>query len=98
MNNEKLIYKLCDFYKMISDFTRMKILNELLERPLTLSTISKKINVSKIVVKNELELLINKNIVVKEKDARIISYRISNSYISKVIKTGIKEFSKYEKV
>lgn len=84
MKNNRII-KLSTIYKMLGDPTRLKIVNTLLEKEISVNAICKKLNMSQSAISHQLQLLKAHNIVIARRIGQVINYRIANEQIRKIL-------------
>ncbi len=96
MYKNKLI-KLSIMYKMFGDPTRLKIINALLEKEISVNTICKKLNMSQSAISHQLQLLKANNIVIARRIGQVINYKIANDEIKNMLEYNANMFSKRDK-
>ena len=87
--------KLFNYYEIIKDFNRLRIIFCIYDKLLTIEQISKETKLSNISIKHQLEYLISKDIIKKEEIKKEVYYKIKNKELIKIIdndKKFINEF------
>lgn len=85
MQEEKYI-KVADFYKSLSDYSRLKIIISLLDNDgLCVSEIMTKVNMSQTAVSNQLKALKINNIVKCERRGKNIIYSLNDEHVKDII-------------
>lgn len=87
--NEVEIVKTADFFKILSDPTRIKIINLLKVGPLTVNEISEEISLEQSALSHQLKLLKSANVVTYIKSGRNRIYRLSDEHIYTIFTQAI---------
>lgn len=96
MINTTLLYKITDFYKIMGDNTRIKILYALDQEEMCVCDISNVLNMSKSSVSHQLSTLRKCGIVKCRKVGKEVYYMLDDEHIKKVIEIGIEHIEHKE--
>ena len=88
-NNQDLVYTLSEFYKIMADYTRMKIIYALIEKELCVTEIAEIVNMSQTAVSYQLRILRGARVVKHRRDGKMIFYSIDDEHVSDIINTTI---------
>ena len=80
--------KLSVFYKMLSDNTRLRILDVLLEESLCVNDICNKLNMSQSAISHQLINLRKENLVKTNKIGKNVYYSIADKHVEIIIRYG----------
>lgn len=84
-----LIVKVANFFKTLSDPTRVKIINILINGEQCVGCIAKEANMSSSAVSHQLRFLRNTNIIKSRREGKNIFYSLADSHIQDIIKISI---------
>ena len=84
-NNQDLVYTLSEFYKIMADYTRMKIIYALIEQELCVTEIAEIVNMSQTAVSYQLRILRGARVVKHRRDGKMIFYSIDDDHVSDII-------------
>jgi len=90
MKSDATLFKLAEFFKVLGDPTRTKIISALLQEELCVCDLSALIGTSQSAISHQLRVLRNMNIVKYRKDGRIAYYSLDDDHISSILKEGLK--------
>lgn len=82
---EDLTYMLTDFYKTLSDPTRLKIIYALTKQELCVQDISEAVSMSQTAVSYQLRILRGARLVKYRRDGKQIFYAIDDEHVSGII-------------
>lgn len=82
--DEETLLLMADFYKALSDSTRMKIIDVLYEGELCVCDISVLINMTKSATSHQLRYLKEMNLIKSRKQGKEVFYSLADSHIIKV--------------
>ena len=82
--DEDVLLSMADFYKILSDSTRIKIINVLYETELCVCDISVLLNMTKSAISHQLRNLREMNLVRARKQGKEVYYSLSDDHIRKV--------------
>lgn len=88
-NNQDLVYTLSEFYKIMADYTRMKIIYALIEKELCVTEIAEIVNMSQTAVSYQLRILRDARVVKHRRDGKMIFYSIDDEHVSDIINTTV---------
>lgn len=89
MPEEELIYKLAEFFKILGDTTRMKILYALDQNEMCVCDIANVLNMTKSSVSHQLGTLRRSGIVKCRKVGKEVFYMLDDDHVKKVVEIGI---------
>lgn len=89
MLNEDLFYKIADFYKILGDTTRMKILYALDRGEMCVCDIANVLSMSKSSISHQLGTLRRSGIVRCRKVGKEVYYMLDDDHVKQVIEIGI---------
>ncbi|SRR5699024_1312005 len=79
------IYEMAEFFKLMGDSTRIKIMLVLEQGKLCVNDISKKLNMTKSAVSHQLKLLRSSKLVISEKNGKNVYYSLCDHHIKTVL-------------
>ena len=79
------IYEMGEFFKLMGDSTRIKIMLVLEQGKLCVNDISKKLNMTKSAVSHQLKLLRSSKLVISEKSGKNVYYSLCDHHIKTVL-------------
>lgn len=82
--NEKILLLMADFYKALSDSTRMKIIDVLYEGELCVCDISSLINMTKSATSHQLKYLKDMNLIKSRKQGKEVFYSLADNHVIQV--------------
>lgn len=82
--DEESLLLMADFYKALSDSTRIKIINVLDEGELCVCDISVLLNMTKSAVSHQLKYLREMNLISSTKRGKEVFYRLADNHVKKV--------------
>lgn len=89
MLSEDLFYKISDFYKILGDSTRMKILYALDKNEMCVCDIANVLNMTKSSISHQLGTLRRSGIVRCRKVGKEVYYMLDDDHVKEVIEIGI---------
>lgn len=96
MLSDTLFYKIADFYKILGDTTRMKILFALDKEEMCVCDIANALSMSKSSISHQLGTLRRSGIVKCRKDGKEVYYMLDDDHVKKVIEIGIEHIEHKE--
>ena len=84
MLNNDTLHKMSDFFKILSDSTRIKIINVLEKNELCVCDISNILNMTKSAISHQLKNLRDYNLVKCRKIGKEVWYSLADEHISKI--------------
>ncbi len=94
---DDLFYKMADFYKILGDTTRMKILYALDKGEMCVCDIANVLGMSKSSISHQLGTLRRSGIVRCKKAGKEVYYMLDDDHVKKVIEIGIEHIEHKEK-
>ena len=88
-NSQDLIYTLTEFYKIMADYTRMKIIYALTKKELCVTEIAEIVNMSQTAVSYQLRILRGARVVKHRRDGKMIFYSIDDDHVNDIINITI---------
>ncbi len=79
------IERVSDFFKNFSDYTRLKIVKELLNEECSVTELSERLGISQTAVSHQLRILREARIVKYRREAQQIFYTIDDKHIKEII-------------
>jgi ArsR family transcriptional regulator len=89
MEKEESIIKLGDFFKVMGDSTRLKIINLLFEQELCVCDLAEKMNMNQPAVSQQLKTLRNANLIKYRKEGKHIFYSLSDDHVKQIFDQGM---------
>ena len=86
---EERIYQLSEFFKVMADPTRVKILNALFYSELCVCDLQKIIGISQSAISHQLKLLRSANLVKYKKKGKSVYYSLSDIHVKTIYEQGI---------
>lgn len=93
MASEELYSKLSDFFRILGDPTRAKIVWALDNKELCVCDISNVLDMTKSSVSHQLSLLRRANLVKFRREGKNVFYSLSDEHIREIFETGIEHIS-----
>lgn len=94
---DDLFYKIADFYKILGDTTRMKILYALDKCEMCVCDIANVLSMSKSSISHQLGTLRRSGIVRCRKKGKEVYYMLDDDHVKKVIEIGIQHIEHKER-
>ncbi|APT72617.1 ArsR family transcriptional regulator [Thermosipho affectus] len=92
---DDMIYELSEFFKVLSDQTRLKILLALSEKECNVTELQKITNSTQSTVSHQLRILRQTNLVRYKKIGRNVYYRLYDEHIVVIIKYAIEHIQEF---
>ncbi len=89
MLDDATLLKVAEIFKILGDFTRVKILCALAKRELCVCDLSALINISHSAVSHQLRILRAYNLVKFRKEGKIVYYSLADEHVIKLIEMGV---------
>lgn len=89
MPDEKVFDELINFYKLIADSTRAKILFALDQHEMCVCDIANTLGMTKSAISHQLKLLKDSNLVKSRKDGKEVFYKLSDDHVTKVFEIAL---------
>lgn len=97
MLKDELFYKISDFFKILGDTTRMKILYALDKHEMCVCDIANVLSMSKSSISHQLKTLRKSGVVRCQKLGKEVYYKLDDDHVKKVIEIGIEHIEHKEK-
>lgn len=93
MPNEEIFYKIADFFKLLGDTTRCKILFALDQHEMCVCDLANVLSMSKSSISHQLGTLRRSGIVKCRKEGKEVYYTLDDDHICKVFEIGFEHIS-----
>lgn len=87
--NQDILEELSEFYKIIGDTTRLRILELLQKEELNVSEISSKLNMTNSAISHQLQLLRYHDLVKTRRNGKEIYYSLKDEHVNVIFKYGL---------
>ena len=87
---EEIIFELADFFKMLGDTTRIKLLHALFISEMCVCDLSNLLHISQSAVSNQLKSLRQANLVRYRKEGKVVFYSLKDEHVKQIIGQGLK--------
>lgn len=92
-NNDEMLLKISEFYKVLSDYTRFKIVYILLNGELCVSEIEEKVGMSQTAVSYQLKMLRQAHLVKYRRKGQNVYYSIDDEHVNTIINITIEHIN-----
>lgn len=89
MESEGNLYDLADFFKVLGDSTRIKILSALDQSEMCVCDLAVLLNMTKSAISHQLRSLKLANLVKYKRDGRMLYYSLSDDHIRDIVEKGM---------
>ncbi len=89
MEDQEVLDRLADFYKIFGDPTRLKILSALLECEMCVGTITDILEMSQSSVSHQLRVLKNARLIKSRKEGKWVYYSINDNHVKTIYEMGL---------
>lgn len=89
MEDVKLQKEMSNFYKLLSDYSRLKIILSLLDNEKCVGDIEKEVGMSQTAVSYQLKILKSGHLVKFRREGKNIFYSIDDSHVTDIVKITI---------
>ena len=89
MLDDEILLATADFYKVLSDSTRIKIINALDEKELCVCDISSLLNMTKSAVSHQLQNLKEMNLIKSRKQGKEVFYSLADNHVRQVFEISL---------
>lgn len=89
MPAEEVLYDTGDFFKILGDSTRIKILFALLQGELCVGDLSACLGLSQSAISHQLRILRQSNLVKFQKDGKTVIYSLDDAHVEQILATGL---------
>ncbi len=90
MLGDELLFDISDFYKALSDSTRLKIINALDGQELCVCDICQLLNMTKSAVSHQLKCLRELNLIKSRKQGKQVFYSLADEHVIDVFEISVK--------
>ncbi len=88
MLDDETLMNMADFYKALSDSTRIKIINALDESELCVCDISALLNMTKSAVSHQLQNLKDMNLITSRREGKEVMYSLADRHVKEVFEVS----------
>ena len=89
MPKEEIIYDLADFFKILGDTTRMRILSALFQEEMCVYDIANLLKMTQSAISHQLRVLKQGRFVKHRKDGKIVYYSLEDEHIKHIVEQGM---------
>ncbi len=89
MEDTEVLYAVSDFFKVMSDSTRMRIMYALDKAELCVCDLSVLLNMTKSAISHQLKSLKDAELVKSRRDGKNVFYSLKDDHVKAIIETGI---------
>ena len=93
MEKDELLTKLAEFFKILGDTTRVKILNALDKNEMCVCDIANVLNMTKSSISHQLSVLRKNGIVKYKKIGKEVFYSLDDEHVKQVFEVGIEHIN-----
>ncbi len=91
--SEESLYELADFFKLLADSTRVRILYALLEHELCVCDLAGLLGLTQTAVSHQLRLLKTGKLVKARRDGKTVFYSLDDAHIHDILSMGMEHLS-----
>ena len=89
MPKEEIIYDLADFFKILGDTTRMRILSALFQEEMSVYDIANLLKMTQSAISHQLRVLKQGRFVKHRKEGKIVYYSLEDEHIKHIVEQGM---------
>ena len=89
MPKEEIIYDLADFFKILGDTTRMRILSALFQEEMCVYDIANLLKMTQSAISHQLRVLKQGRFVKHRKEGKIVYYSLEDEHIKHIVEQGM---------
>ena len=89
MPEDEVLYELADFFKIVGDTTRIKILQALFVSEMCVCDLSNLLNISQSAISHQLKTLRQAQIVKYRKEGKVVFYSLKDEHVKQIIDLGL---------
>lgn len=93
MPEEEVLYDLGDFFKILGDSTRIKILSALFQSEMCVCDIAALLGMTQSAISHQLRVLKQGRLVKHRKDGKVVYYSLDDDHIKHIIDQGLTHIS-----
>lgn len=86
--SEEALFELADFFKVLGDSTRIRILNALTESELCVCDLANVLNMTQSSISHQLRILKQARLVQNRKDGKVVYYRLDDEHVASIVAIG----------
>lgn len=86
---DETLYEVADFFKLLGDTTRIKILHALFIAEMCVCDIASLLSVSRSAVSHQLRILRQANVVRFRRQGKAVYYRLSDNHVEAIVNQGL---------
>ena len=90
---EELLYDLGDFFKILGDSTRIKILSALFQSEMCVCDIAALLGMTQSAISNQLRVLKQGRLVKHRKEGKVVYYSLDDDHIKHIVDQGLTHIS-----
>ena len=90
---EELLYDLGDFFKILGDSTRIKILSALFQSEMCVCDIAALLGMTQSAISHQLRVLKQGRLVKHRKDGKVVYYSLDDDHIKHIVDQGLTHIS-----
>ena len=87
--DDNSVYRIARFFALLSDPSRVKLLSALTISPLCVTDLADILKMNQTTVSHQLRLLRDMDVVICERQGKILKYKISNPKINEILLVGV---------
>ena len=96
MPEEDILYDLSDFFKVLGDSTRVKIMWALDESEMCVCDLAVLLNMTKSAISHQLRSLKQANLVKFRRDGKVVYYSLSDDHVKQIFEKGLEHIREDE--
>ena len=89
MPSEDELFDLSEFFKVLGDSTRVRIVSALDASPLCVCDLAALLNMTKSAISHQLRSLRDANLVMAKREGKNVFYSLADEHISEIFETGL---------
>lgn len=89
MPDEDILYDLSDFFKVLGDSTRVKIMWALDENEMCVCDLAVLLNMTKSAISHQLKSLKQANLVKFRREGKVVYYSLSDDHVKEIFEKGL---------
>ncbi len=97
MPEEDILYDLSDFFKVLGDSTRIKILWALDQNELCVCDLAALLNMTKSAISHQLSSLRQANLVKYRKEGKVVFYSLADDHVKQIYEKGLEHVTEEDK-
>ena len=89
MPKEEIIYDLADFFKILGDTTRMRILSALFQEEMCVYDIANLLKMTQSAISHQLRVLKQGRLVKYRKSGKVVYYSLDDEHVKEIVEQGL---------